>query len=129
MGLLDDAIREHLELKRRRGADASEISRQEREALGAATRAGEVEARPALEPAAEPPPPADKPSWEKDDATRVVLPEPPSNEPPLAIPAPPASRTTEPPPAGPPAIPEPSAPKATEPPPIPEPPRSEPPTA
>jgi hypothetical protein len=35
MGLLDDAIREHLELKRRHGADASEIARQEREALGA----------------------------------------------------------------------------------------------
>ena len=34
MGLLDDAIREHLELKRRRGADAGDISRQESEALG-----------------------------------------------------------------------------------------------
>ena len=35
MGLLDDAIREHLELKRRHGADSAEISRQEREILGA----------------------------------------------------------------------------------------------
>jgi hypothetical protein len=34
MGLLDDAIREHLELKRRRGADAGEIAREEEEALG-----------------------------------------------------------------------------------------------
>ena len=34
MGLLDDAIREHLELKRRRGADPDEVSRQEEEALG-----------------------------------------------------------------------------------------------
>ena len=34
MGLLDDAIREHLELKRRRGADAEEVSRLEQEALG-----------------------------------------------------------------------------------------------
>lgn len=34
MGLLDDAIREHLELKRRRGADPAEVSQQEREALG-----------------------------------------------------------------------------------------------
>jgi hypothetical protein len=34
MGLLDDAIREHLELKRRRGADPDEIARQEGEALG-----------------------------------------------------------------------------------------------
>jgi len=33
MGLLDDAIREHLELKRRRGADPGEVARQQREAL------------------------------------------------------------------------------------------------
>jgi len=33
MGLLDEAIREHLELKRRRGADPSAVARQEREAL------------------------------------------------------------------------------------------------
>jgi hypothetical protein len=39
MGLLDDAIREHLELKRQHGADPDEVSRQEREALGAARRA------------------------------------------------------------------------------------------
>jgi hypothetical protein len=34
MGLLDDAIREHIELKRRRGADPSEVARQEQDALG-----------------------------------------------------------------------------------------------
>ncbi len=34
MGLLDDAIREHLELKRRAGADADAVAREEREALG-----------------------------------------------------------------------------------------------
>ncbi len=34
MGLLDDAIREHLELKRRRGAPADELQREESEALG-----------------------------------------------------------------------------------------------
>jgi hypothetical protein len=38
MGLLDDAIREHLELKRQHGGDPSEIERQEREAFGAAAR-------------------------------------------------------------------------------------------
>ena len=38
MGLLDDAIREHLELKRRRGADPGELERQEREALGPVRR-------------------------------------------------------------------------------------------
>jgi hypothetical protein len=34
MGLLDDAIREHLEFKRLRGADPGEVSREEQEALG-----------------------------------------------------------------------------------------------
>jgi hypothetical protein len=39
MGLLDDAIREHLDLKRQRGADPGEIERLEREALGPVRRA------------------------------------------------------------------------------------------
>jgi hypothetical protein len=34
MGLLDDAIREHLELKRRRGEDATELARLENDAFG-----------------------------------------------------------------------------------------------
>jgi hypothetical protein len=38
MGLLDDAIREHLELKRLRGADPVEVARQEREVLSVAQR-------------------------------------------------------------------------------------------
>ena len=38
MGLLDDAIREHLDLKRRRGADPAEIQRAEQEALGPVRR-------------------------------------------------------------------------------------------
>ena len=38
MGLLDDAIREHLELKRRHGASEDELQRQEEEALGPARR-------------------------------------------------------------------------------------------
>jgi hypothetical protein len=48
MGLLDDAIREHLELKRRRGADPTEVEREEAEALGPARREG-VEATDALD--------------------------------------------------------------------------------
>jgi hypothetical protein len=36
MGLLDDAIREHLELKRRRGANPDEVAREQREALDVA---------------------------------------------------------------------------------------------
>ena len=68
MGLLDDAIREHLELKRARGADPQEVARQENEALGAARRAefarpegeapadaGEAAAPAPAEPAAEAP--------------------------------------------------------------------------
>ncbi len=38
MGLLDEAIKQHLELKRRRGADPGEIERLEREALGPVRR-------------------------------------------------------------------------------------------
>ena len=41
MGLLDDAIREHLDLKRRRGADPTEVEREEREVLGPVRRRGE----------------------------------------------------------------------------------------
>ena len=57
MGLLDEAIREHLELKRRRGADATEVARQEQEAFGPARR-GDVEAATAT---AEPEPALDAP--------------------------------------------------------------------
>lgn len=49
MGLLDDAIREHLDLKRRRGADPAEVERAEREALGPVRRnreSGEDPAEP-----------------------------------------------------------------------------------
>jgi hypothetical protein len=38
MGLLDDAIREHLDLKRRRGADPAEVERAEQDALGPVRR-------------------------------------------------------------------------------------------
>ena len=70
MGLLDDAIREHLELKRRRGADAEEVTRQEQEALGAPQRAefaGAATAPPAAddEPAAVQAP-APEPEPERD---------------------------------------------------------------
>jgi hypothetical protein len=54
MGLLDDAIKDHLELKRRHGADPGEVARLEHEALGPARRepAG-AEATLADEPALE----------------------------------------------------------------------------
>ena len=38
MGLLDDAIRQHLELKRRHGADPSDVAKLEHEALGPTAR-------------------------------------------------------------------------------------------
>lgn len=41
MGILDEAIREHLDLKRRRGAAASELEQLEHEAFGPPTRPGE----------------------------------------------------------------------------------------
>ena len=47
MGLLDDAIKEHLELKRKHGAAEEELRRQETEALGPARR--DFNAEPAVE--------------------------------------------------------------------------------
>jgi hypothetical protein len=66
MGLLDDAIREHLELKRQHGADPEEVSRQEDEALGPAPRRAEFaqsadDGEPAQD-AAEPAPGDDEPA-------------------------------------------------------------------
>jgi hypothetical protein len=49
MGLLDDAIREHLDLKRGEGADPAEVERAEREALGPVRRNREGSADAALD--------------------------------------------------------------------------------
>jgi hypothetical protein len=51
MGLLDEAIRQHLDLKRRHGADPAEIERAEREALGPVRRGPEEPDDLPLEPA------------------------------------------------------------------------------
>lgn len=56
MGVLEDAIREHLELKRKHGVSDDEVRRQEDEALGPArndTPAAEAGASVEAEPAAE----------------------------------------------------------------------------
>jgi hypothetical protein len=78
MGLLDEAIREHLELKRRRGADPAEIARQEREALGPSRRPSEAvaEADEAAEVADEPVAAAAAPAaeWEETDEPTVAEP-------------------------------------------------------
>jgi hypothetical protein len=53
MGILDDAIKEHLELKRQHGADDSELKQLEDEAFGAAERPGSEGSAP--DPASEAP--------------------------------------------------------------------------
>jgi hypothetical protein len=56
MGLLDDAIREHLDLKRRRGADPGEVAREQREALTPVPREGSTGVDEDAELATEAPP-------------------------------------------------------------------------
>jgi len=118
MGLLDDAIKEHLELKRRRGADAEEVTRQEHEALGPPQRAefaetpppagseaevaepAEAAAEPAVEPAAEPLP--EEPTEPPEDPAGRMEDEParePEPEPEVALDQPTVEYTPEPPPA------------------------------
>ena len=63
MGLLDEAIRDHLELKRRRGADPGEVAREQREVLDAGPEAraeaptGEEPSAPSVADEHEPPVP------------------------------------------------------------------------
>jgi hypothetical protein len=54
MGLLDDAIREHMELKRLSGADPSEVARQEQDALGPVPREENPTSQVAVDDVAEP---------------------------------------------------------------------------
>jgi hypothetical protein len=77
MGLLDDAIREHLELKRRHGADPDEVARQENEALGETRRAefARAEGAEPVAPALDPEPLPEEP------AARVAPPPEPPPEP------------------------------------------------
>src|SRR3954452_21433862 len=91
MGLLDDAIREHLELKRRRGADAEGASRLEQEALGPPQRGEFAGASAPAEPAepvepAEPAEPAEpvEPADAAADETEWLGTEPEPAEAPVA---------------------------------------------
>ena len=77
MGLLDDAIREHLELKRRRGADAEEVTRLEQEALGPPRR-GEFAGATAPAEAADV---ADEPAAPPADDSVAAVQAPPDPEP------------------------------------------------
>jgi hypothetical protein len=76
MGLLDEAIKDHLELKRRHGADPSEVARQEHEALGPARREPVAEASVAEEPIE---------AVEEDEVAPVAEQPVTAPEPPLAI--------------------------------------------
>src|SRR3954447_25672046 len=112
MGLLDDAIREHLELKRAHGADPSEVAQLEREAFGPARRGPEplevppaptepeMEPEPALEAVPEAPPepqPVDPVLIEPEVDPPVY--EPPA-EPPVTAPRPETESTPAPPETG-----------------------------
>jgi hypothetical protein len=87
MGLLDDAIREHLELKRKHGANPEDLARQEREALGPGQRnefaqpegaaPTEAEAEPVPEVAA---PPEFAPADELPEGEPGIAEEPPAPE-------------------------------------------------
>jgi hypothetical protein len=74
MGLLDDAIREHLELKRRRGADLDEVARQEDEALGD-PRSGEFAQPESAQAVPEPFEPVE-PAAEEPEEPEPLLPDP-----------------------------------------------------
>ena len=130
MGLLDDAIREHLDLKRRRGADPTEVERAERDALGPVRRVAEGQDDPGLELS---PPAGHEPEDELSDQLEY-LPEatedpewhdPLASEPELRAPAPPQPAAPElifepqepPPPAPAPAVPPPATPAPAESPP------------
>src|SRR5215211_3009161 len=84
MGLLDDAIREHLELKRKHGANPEDVARQEQEALGPGQR--NEFAQPEGAAPAPPEPVADQPELEAAAPPQVEQPvdELPQGEPGIA---------------------------------------------
>ena len=95
MGLLDDAIREHLELKRKHGADPADVARQEQEALGEGMRnefaqpaAPAVASEPEPEPEAEAAAPAPVHEPQVDDEDELPEGEPGIAEEPPAAEAP-----------------------------------------
>jgi hypothetical protein len=99
MGLLEDAIREHLALKRQHGADPGEVTAQEREALGPIQRGVEplvLDREPAPEdaPAAHDEPVEDLPQAAEPDLVPEY--EPPPASPPPADPTAPFDIEDEP---------------------------------
>jgi hypothetical protein len=90
MGALDDAIREHLELKRRQGASEEELQRKEDEAFGrsplGSMTAQQSATPPAPVPEAEPPEPDAEPEPVAAEPFEPVLDSPAAPEPPVAAP-------------------------------------------
>ena len=76
MGVLDDAIRQHLELKRAHGAAEDEVQQQEHEALGPARREQPAEPAPEPEAATEPEPVPEPDPVPLDEAPLEPEPEP-----------------------------------------------------
>ena len=75
MGILDDAIREHLELKRQHGAAADDLDKLEQEAFGPVARPGDPEFETGEEQAeaeAEPPRPGDDDWSLGEDPTSIA---------------------------------------------------------
>ena len=81
MGILDDAIREHLELKRAHGASEAELSAKETEAFGPQHQEVAPEAPVSPQAPVEEPEPADEPPVEEppaeEDGAEDVLEETP----------------------------------------------------
>ena len=101
MGLLDDAIREHLELKRRSGAADEEVSRLENEVFGpagatpATAPAPEVEPEPELPPEPETELMPELPPEPQPEPQPQLPPEPEPELPPEPEPAPARAFTDE----------------------------------
>ncbi len=74
MGILDDAIREHLELKRQHGAASSELEQLESEAFGPVARPGDPDFETGEEPAPAGVQPAVATGEEGEDPTTVLAP-------------------------------------------------------
>jgi hypothetical protein len=97
MGLLDDAIREHLELKRKHGANPEDVARQEQEALGPGQRNEFAQPQPEEEPAA--PLPSETTEPEPEPAAEQAAEAPPevrAEEPPEVAEDPPAAPVEQP---------------------------------
>lgn len=95
MGILDDAIRQHLELKRQHGAPSTDLDRLEQEAFGPATRPGDPEFETGEESAASAE--AQVPAATGESAAGDAMPEWFSSEDPTTVAPEPTSEAAAPP--------------------------------